>query len=148
MTKAKCQQLHAIKRAASRYGINLDKDNYKELCQQIKDQKGTFIRKQSNRISIWAITFKNKEVLVAYDKLRHTIVTFLPPENKSKQPLEWSPPLDQFEMNRRLENPTCPKCKGFGRHYKWFSAVDVVDFECINCDTKWYELLVFSQNVL
>lgn len=144
MTKAKCQQLHAIKRAASRYGIDLTESTYEGLCRRIKNSEGKFIRKQSNRVSVWEINCQSKKVLVTYDKIRHTIVTFLPPESNIEQPDEWVPPATPTEAAKRLEDPKCPKCKGFGRKYKWFSSKDVIDFECINCSTTWCELLHFA----
>lgn len=86
-SKASAQYLHAKKRAAERYGLELNREIYGRLCQAIQDGKGQCMGKQSNRLSVWRIQvitgaevpFKATECNVVYDKQRHTIVTFLPP---------------------------------------------------------------------
>lgn len=91
MNKAQAQMRHAIHRAQERYGLELNRDTYASLCQDIQNGVGVYLGKQSNRLSVWRITAILPETLespgpvgtvtchVLYDKERHTIVTFLPP---------------------------------------------------------------------
>jgi hypothetical protein len=44
----------------------------------IQEGEAQFVEKQSNRVSIFQLTYKEKSVKVVYDKLRKTIVSFLP----------------------------------------------------------------------
>lgn len=84
-SKASAQYLHAKKRAAERYGLELTKEHYQTLCLAIQRGEGTFLGRQSNRVSVWQITVYRAstndfpKVNVVYDRQRHTIVTFLPP---------------------------------------------------------------------
>lgn len=83
-TKASAQYLHAKKRALERYGIELTKDRYRALCQDIRLGAGTCLGRQSLRVSVWRITVFMQEkpsviCNVVYDTSRGTIVTFLPP---------------------------------------------------------------------
>ena len=80
MNKQKSERRHAFHRFAERFGCGLSNVTYKEMIQQIQDGKATFVRKQSNRVSIWRLLYDDKVVRVAYDKERHQIVTFMPEE--------------------------------------------------------------------
>ena len=77
MNKAKSQFIHARRRAKERYDIFLSKEEYDELVTLIQDQKAETLYKQSNRISVKKITYKEQTLFVVYDNMRNTIVTFL-----------------------------------------------------------------------
>lgn len=87
-SKAVAEMRHAIRRATERYDLDLTEDSYLKLCRQVQDGKGQFLGRQTNRLTVWRITadresrFEKEAVTanVVYDKLRHRIVTFLPPE--------------------------------------------------------------------
>lgn len=78
MDKKLSQTLHAKKRAAERYGINLDKTTRRAIKEQISQGKSKFIEKQSNRISVHEVEIKGQQIKVVYDKNRKNIVTILP----------------------------------------------------------------------
>jgi hypothetical protein len=85
LSKAASEFRHAQRRAKERYGIELNKDRYMQLCTQVKDGKGQYLGKQSLRLSVWRIdaqddSGKAVRPVVIYDKQRHRIVTFLPPD--------------------------------------------------------------------
>jgi len=80
-TKAYAQGVHAIRRAAERYGLRIGKRTLQRLVADIQQGRGTFIRRQSNRVSLWQLNVEGRPVRVVYDRLRKTIVTFLPPES-------------------------------------------------------------------
>jgi hypothetical protein len=88
--KAEAQAAHARRRALERYGLELSREQYLELCRGIQDGVGTCLGRQSNRLSVWCLEIRRpgtfpdekRDLLscnVIYDKTRHTIVTFLPP---------------------------------------------------------------------
>lgn len=82
-TKAASEFRHAQKRALERYGIELNKDRYMQLCKQVQENQGKYLGKQSLRLSVWRIETQNTageqiSSVVIYDKSRHRIVTFLP----------------------------------------------------------------------
>jgi hypothetical protein len=85
--KALSQYRHAKQRAQERYGIILDENSYRSLCQNIQAGIGTCLGKQSLRLTVWQISAeafsieKGRHPVLAnvvYDKVRHSICTFLP----------------------------------------------------------------------
>ena len=78
--KSKQQRKHAKKRFAERVGINLHQDLFSKFVKMIQHHEAgaRFIKKQSNRVSLWGIKIKEKEYRVVYDKIRKNIVTLLP----------------------------------------------------------------------
>lgn len=79
-TKAQNQEMHAKIRFAQRYGVMICDDTYRDMVQQIQSGKAKFIRKQSNRVSHFWVTWHDQTVPVVYDKLRGTVVTVLMPQ--------------------------------------------------------------------
>ncbi|EFK97107.1 hypothetical protein LDC_0880 [sediment metagenome] len=77
-TKEKAQIRHAKMRASERYGLNLSDHEYFNLCNIIRKGGARIVDKQSNRVSIHELSWKNIDMTVVYDKLRGTIVSFLP----------------------------------------------------------------------
>lgn len=100
LSKAASQFRHAISRAKERYGLTLNRDRYRQLCQQIQDGKGTCLGKQSNRLSVWSIVVEDTTGIVrcnvVYDKQRHTICTFLPKDITDAKGVEIPKPYANF----------------------------------------------------
>ena len=82
MTKKKSENLHAKKRALERYNLTFTKAIRNHFKEQIQLNKGTFVSKQSRRVSLWDVDYSGETYRVVYDKQRHNIVTFLPKEPK------------------------------------------------------------------
>lgn len=83
LTKASCQRAHAKRRALQRYSLILNRQDLDDIVSKIKSRDAEFVERQSNRVTIWRLSFKETLIRVVYDSLRHTIVTFLPLEPKS-----------------------------------------------------------------
>jgi len=77
VTKASCQRRHARNRALQRFDLELTRKDLDFLVQQIQDNKAKFVERQSHRVSVFKILYKEKDMKVVYDKQRKTIVTFL-----------------------------------------------------------------------
>ena len=83
--KRKNQIKHARRRFKQRFDISLNDNQYMQLINRIKNGKGEFVKRQSNRITIWDLEFEGELVRVVYDKKTTAIVTALYPEGR---PLE------------------------------------------------------------
>ena len=77
-SKAKAQINHACKRLGQRYDIFADTKTIEAMVKYIQDGNAEFIEKQSNRVSVFKVTWADKDIKVVYDKMRKTIVTALP----------------------------------------------------------------------
>jgi len=77
--KKRNQIKHARKRFEKRFGIDLNENQYTQLVNRVKKGRAHFIRRQSNRISIWDVKFEGKKIRVVYDKKTAAIVTALYP---------------------------------------------------------------------
>ena len=84
--KRKNQRRHAQVRAEQRFGLGMSQVQYEALCLRIKngyvkDDKGIVVlEKQSIRVVIMAIFYKNEWLPIVWDKNRKAISTFLPRE--------------------------------------------------------------------
>jgi hypothetical protein len=78
--KQRAQRAHAKRRAAERFDLNLNRHDLAKLVQDIQLGRGVFVERQSHRVSVWNVAIGERRVNVVYDKLRKTIVTFLPKE--------------------------------------------------------------------
>lgn len=92
--KRKNQIKHARRRFKQRFDISLNDNQYMQLINRIKNGKGEFVKRQSNRITIWDLEFEGELIRVVYDKKTTAIVTALYPEGR---------PLETFG-ERSLEN--------------------------------------------
>lgn len=98
-SKKESQIKHAIKRAKQRFDLCLTKQNLIEIVRNIQNNIDcVFIKKQSNRISLFVITYKDQQYRVVYDKERKSIVTFL---HLHKSIEEYR---DEISDKNRLEN--------------------------------------------
>lgn len=88
LSKTHAQVLHAIRRAQERYNLTLTTKDYKWLCRSIRDPskypevKVVFVRRESNRVTIFDLVFSKETLRAVYDSSRGTIVTFLPKNDK------------------------------------------------------------------
>jgi hypothetical protein len=78
--KSISQRIHAQRRFKERYSEELTTKDYDAMCRLVRNSKATFIEKQTNRVSRFKLSYKDKDIYFCYDKQRHTIVTFLKPE--------------------------------------------------------------------
>lgn len=88
-TKEDCQIRHAKLRAMQRYGLRLTDHEYTNLCHMIRKGTGKIIFKQSNRVTVHKLEWKEIEMTVVYDKVRGTIVTFLPNADRFDESVEF-----------------------------------------------------------
>lgn len=77
--KSQSQRIHAKQRALERYDLDLNRQDLEEIIKKIHLNKASFIKRQSFRVTVWKVTYKEKELITVYDKHRQTIATFLPP---------------------------------------------------------------------
>ena len=75
-TKAQNQTSHFKKRCEERLGVQIDR---KAIQRQIKeksfDENLYFLKKQSNRVSIYRYKFQNKWYIIPYDKNTYKVIT-------------------------------------------------------------------------
>lgn len=84
-TKASSQRAHTIKRLEERFNIEINNNDYNELCFICRRGQGKFISRQSQRVTRWLVNFKKQEFIAVYDKTRGTVVTVLPKEYLGKE---------------------------------------------------------------
>ncbi len=76
--KSQNQMKHAIRRIKERFNIELNDNQYTQLCNRIKNKKGSiFVEKQTNRVYVYDIQIEEQTVRVVWDKHRKSIVTAL-----------------------------------------------------------------------
>lgn len=85
LNKSRCESLHFRNRAIQRYNLLLNHLDRRLIIKKIQNQEGYFIEKISNRVSDWMIFYKDKWLLVGYDKLRYNLITTLPYEKRNDQ---------------------------------------------------------------
>jgi len=73
LSKKQSQEIHARRRAYERYGVFILPGAMDALVKTIQKGRAQFVKRQSNRISIFDVDNKR----VVYDRKRKTIVTFL-----------------------------------------------------------------------
>lgn len=89
-SKTKGQHLHANKRCIQRFGVALPA---RQLVAAIQTGKAEFVKRVSNRITIWRHTIAGQPAVMVYDSRRHTIVTVMTVPTWDTEPddyiLEW-----------------------------------------------------------
>lgn len=73
------QRFHAKRRASERFGLSLNRHQYRDLVRLIQGGKAEFIGRESLRLSHWLVTWEEKQMHVVYDSSRHTVVTLMLP---------------------------------------------------------------------
>lgn len=76
--KSKDMLRHVKRKFWLRYNIDLTDEVHRQLINKIRNNEGTLVEKQSNRLSAWEILYKEKIMTVIYDKTRGMLVTVLP----------------------------------------------------------------------
>jgi hypothetical protein len=71
---------HAQRRAKERYGLLINKRERREIIGMIREEKASFIQRHSLRVSEFSVSYMGRDVRVLYDKKRHELITFLPPQ--------------------------------------------------------------------
>ena len=76
--KRKAQIKHAKRRFLSRFDLSLNDNEFKQMINKIQKGRAKFVRRQSNRVTIWDVPFDDKVIRCVYDKRTRVIVTALP----------------------------------------------------------------------
>ena len=74
-TKSENEAYHFKLRLQERYGLQINRKVYREMCQAAR--KANILRNQSLRISVRKIEYIGIEIYVIYDKQRKRLVTCL-----------------------------------------------------------------------
>lgn len=77
MNKTESQRIHAKKRLAQRFGMKVNREMYAQINQIILSGNSKPLSRQSNRVTIHQVTIAGHLMKVAYDKLRHQIITVM-----------------------------------------------------------------------
>ena len=78
-TKTINQRFHAKRRARERFGLELNRQDLREIAGQIQNGKDArLLGQESLRLSHWMVSYQGTEMHAVYDKKRHQVVTFLP----------------------------------------------------------------------
>jgi len=72
--------MHALRAAKKRYGVEVGLLGMCEVRSQIQQGCSKLLERQSNRVAIHEVHWSDVRMVVVYDNVRHTLVTFLPPE--------------------------------------------------------------------
>lgn len=80
MDKSSCQKIHAKRKAFQRYGVTLNRIDYRNLVHKIQEGKAIRLYRQSNRVTIWKVDFNGTSMIAVYDSARKTICSFLSPD--------------------------------------------------------------------
>ena len=71
-SKGRQQRNHFSRRCKERLGITVDP---KVIAKQIQTNQLKFLKRKSNRITVWEYPFNNTVYLIFYDSIRSTPVT-------------------------------------------------------------------------
>ena len=100
-TKTHKQREHAKKRALERYGLDLNRHAYREAVLAIQKGTAKLLKRQSRRVTIWAVKVQGRMCKVVYDSQRKTIVTFLPFRRKEPPMPTQKEPLTITQLQAR-----------------------------------------------
>lgn len=79
ISKSKHQRAHSKLRAYQRYDLELNRKDLDTIVKQIQSSKDAFfIKRKSNRVTLWHVLYNKKSLKVVYDSDRKNVVTFLP----------------------------------------------------------------------
>lgn len=70
---------HANRRAAERYGVDLNQETHREIVKQIRNGDWLDSKRLTNSRTRVEIEFRGKRMRVIYDTNQHNLVTVLPP---------------------------------------------------------------------
>lgn len=77
ISKKKSISVHANRRCKQRFGFRLGKKGQRELVSLIQKNKATFVKRQSLRVTVWDVVFKNKPMRLVYCTATKKIATVL-----------------------------------------------------------------------
>lgn len=99
MNKTAALQSHSKRRAKERLGMNLTNRDLDSIVGMIRNNRGQFVEKQSNRVTLWKVHYRDNDMQVLYDKTRQCIITVFD---------------DSVEVVKHAQVPerkvTCPFC--------------------------------------
>ena len=73
------QREHFKRRLRERYGISINRHEYREIVEWIQEAPHkNRLEQQSNRVTVWLVPIQGVNVPVVYDKQRKTAVSALP----------------------------------------------------------------------
>ena len=79
VSKGQAESIHTRRRAAERYGINLNRDARRAIVKMMQERGQDFEgERQSNNRTIFTLPYEGTLMKVVYDKARHCLVTVLP----------------------------------------------------------------------
>ena len=80
--KDRAQAAHFKTRLRERYGIEINRHEYAELCASVN---GTpIVERKSERITVRRVRVRGQWIMCAYDSKRHRLVSALPPRNREE----------------------------------------------------------------
>lgn len=79
-SKRKDQQRHTRQRALARTGLNISNRQQDEIVQKILRSEAEFVRKQSNRVSVFDVVYEETTLRVVYDRHRKSLATIMTPD--------------------------------------------------------------------
>lgn len=79
-SKRRDQQRHTQQRALARTGLNIGPRQQELIVQKIASGNAEFVRKQSNRVSVFDVEYEEMTLRVVYDKHRKSLATIMTPE--------------------------------------------------------------------
>lgn len=77
-TKRRSQLKHARRRARERYDLNLDPSEVACIVNKILRGESVVLARQSVRVSIHQVHYKDRWLIAVYDRKRRQIASFLP----------------------------------------------------------------------
>jgi hypothetical protein len=80
MSKKRAQQRHARQRALARTGLNIGPCQQDEIVTMIRNGEAEFVRKESNRVTVFDVNYENTTLRVVYDKQRKSLATIMTPD--------------------------------------------------------------------
>lgn len=78
--KRRTLAIHAKRRAATRYELNLTDADLREIVDSIQSGRARYLWRQSLRVSAFAVEFQGKTLPVVFDRRRKCVCTVLPEE--------------------------------------------------------------------
>ena len=87
MTKAQSERVHFKRRLRERYGMHINRHEYRNIVNRVKSGMSSCILVQSNTRSVHRIPYKDREIIAVYDKQRGELITALP-ETLTAQEIE------------------------------------------------------------
>jgi hypothetical protein len=87
MDKKEALRIHARNRAKERYGISYNRHDRRNIIDMIEknDIEVIFVKKESKRVSVYYVRYKDQDLKIVYDRNRMEIVTFLTPDANERQ---------------------------------------------------------------